>query len=391
MTARIRLLSLLGVLLLQGCGTMADPTTWFGQEDPATIPAELEAIAEQFKPQELWSENTDGSELEQAGLRPAVQSGVLYVADGEGNIAALSADSGATQWEMETELPITAGPGVGEGLLAVGTSEGEVVVFGASDGAERWRTFVTSEILAVPAVGADRVVVHSLDGRLFALNAADGTTVWRYDRDIPVLTLRGSSSPVIVADKVYVGLENGKVVALDLATGEADWEATVATAVGRTDLERMTDIDSDPLYYAGALYVASFQGKVMALGEASGKPFWTRDLASYANMAANYRQLAVVDADSRVWALDPDTGAAKWRQEALLHRRLSGPAIQGGYIVVGDFEGYLHWLSPDDGSMVARSRVGSGPIAAPLKVVNEVLYVYGADGSLAAVTLPAQP
>jgi outer membrane protein assembly factor BamB len=385
------LLPALAALLLQGCGTFADPTTWFGAEDTAAEPLELEKIDALFSPRELWSRGTGGADNQESSLRPALAAGRVFVADSDGTVTAMEADTGKLLWEVDTELPISGGPGAGEGLVAFGTLEGDVVALDAIDGSERWRSAVTSEILSVPAIGGGRVVVHTLDGRIFGLGTDDGSLQWRHDREIPVLTLRGSSSPLILGGQVFVGSESGKLLALGLEEGELEWDINVSIPSGRSDLERMTDIDADPLYYGGALYAASYQGKVIAIGEASGKPFWGRDMSVFTNMAANFRQLAVVDADSQIWALDPDTGAAKWRQEGLMHRRLSGPAIQDGYIVVGDLEGYVHWLSPDDGAIVARTRVGGGPIAAPLLVRDETLYVYAADGELAAIVLPETP
>lgn len=373
--------------LLTGCGTFADPTTWFDSPDPAKEPAELVDVTNQIQPVQLWSIDIGAGSEEQANLRPAVANGRVYVVDADGLVQALDAESSRVVWRVEKDLPAMAGPGVGEGLVLLGTSEAQVVALEQDTGEERWRTDVSSEILAVPAAADGMVVVHTIDGSLFGLDAKTGEQRWRYDRKVPVLTLRGSSSPVIDNGIVYCGLAGGKLVALTLGEGTLDWEENVSLPTGRSDLERMTDIDVDPVIYTSTIFVSSYQGRVAALGKASGKMFWTRDMSAYTNLAVNWQLLYVSDENGHVWALDPDTGAAKWRQQELNNRKLSAPAIVGDYVVVGDYEGYLHWMSTDDGSIVARTRVGSKPIAAPPVVANETLYVLGSAGDLAAIRL----
>lgn len=381
------LIPLLAATLLSGCGTFADPTTWFETPDPSREPAELADINNQIQPVELWSLDTGAGAEDQANLRPAAYAGQIFVVDAEGLVQALDAESAQLSWRVETDLPTTAGPGVGEGLVLLGTSEAQVIALDQYDGSERWRAEVSSEVLAVPAAADGMVVVHTIDGSLFGLDAVTGEQRWRYDRKVPVLTLRGSSSPVISNGVVFCGLAGGKMIALSLETGQLDWEENVSLPTGRSDLERMTDIDVDPVLYNGAVFVSSYQGRVAALGEASGKIFWTRDLSAYTNLAVNWQLLYVTDELGNVWALDPDTGAARWRLQDLANRKLSAPAILGDYVVVGDFEGYLHWLSTSDGAIVARTRVSSDAITAPPLVVNETLYVLDSGGELAAIRL----
>jgi outer membrane protein assembly factor BamB len=231
------------------------------------------------------------------------------------------------------------------------------------------------------------VVVHTVDGSLFGLNAESGAQLWRYDRKIPILTLRGSSAPKINGDSVVCGLAGGKLISLNLVTGNVEWERNVSIPRGGSELERLTDIDANPLIQNETIFVASYQGDVAAVGGANGQIFWNRDLSSYNNLAANWEQLYVSDSSSFVWALDSTTGAAKWRQKDLANRRLSAPAIVGDYLVVGDYEGYLHWLSQADGAIIARSRLSSAPISASPLVVEDTLYVQGDKGDLAAISI----
>ncbi|HID44508.1 MAG TPA: outer membrane protein assembly factor BamB [Chromatiaceae bacterium] len=378
---------LLASNLLSGCGTMADPREWFSSDDPALEPAELVDFTPTVQPQQVWSMAIGDASSDLQRLKPAVDNGVLYVANTEGDLFAVDADAGKPVWKVETGLPVSAGPGVADGLLALGTAEGQLVLFDAGNGEELWRKALSSEILAVPAIGGGVVVVHTGDGKLFGLDATSGEQLWLYDHKVPVLTLRGSSSPVISGGSVYCGLAGGKMIALSLDSGLVEWESRITVPAGRSDLERMVDVDTDPLLYSGSVYGGAYQGDVAALGEGSGKEFWKRKISVYNNLAVNWQQLAVSDAQGFVWSLDPDTGSARWRQKALMNRQLSAPALQGDFTVVGDFEGYLHWLSSEDGAMAARMDVGDAIVAAPL-VVDDSLYVLSSDGKLTALRLP---
>jgi outer membrane protein assembly factor BamB len=370
--------------LLSGCGS------WFGGavvEPPAELPA-LDAQS-QVQPRELWSRDVGvGTEQRRLSLRPWIEAGRVYVADSEGEVTVLEADTGKTVWQVDLDLPVSGGPGVGAGLVLVGTSDAELIALDQESGAEKWRARVSSEILAAPAAAINTVVVHTIDGKLFGLDAATGQETWRYEREVPVLTLRGSGAPVIDGTTVYCGLAGGKLLALELSSGVPVWEAAVSVPSGRSELERMVDIDGDPLLYGSAIFVATFQGEVAAIGQSSGNLLWRRKLSSYNGLAADWQNLYVSDALGHVWALDGYTGSARWRQEALYNRQLSAPAVVGNYVVVGDFEGYLHWLAPDDGRVVGRSRVGRDPISAAPRVNDGVLYVLGDGGELAAIQPP---
>jgi len=380
-------LLLLSGTMLSGCGSMADPRQWFDNDDANLEPAELVDFTATVEPQEIWNQSIGEASEDLSRLKPTVHEGILYVANAEGELFAMEANTGRQIWMVETGLSVSAGPGAGEGLLVLGTVEGKLVAFDSRTGEQLWSQGLSSEILAVPAIGSGIVVVHTGDGRLFGLNAVSGEQIWLYDHKVPVLTLRGSSSPVISGSSVYCGLAGGKMVALSLDAGLVEWESHITLPTGRSDLERMVDVDTDPLIYSGTVYGGAYQGDVAALGEASGKVFWKRKVSVYNNMAVNWQQLALTDAQGFVWSLDPDTGSARWRQEALMNRQLSAPALLGDFVVVGDFEGYLHWLSVEDGSFAARQRVGDAIVAAPL-VVGDILYVLSTDGRLTALKLP---
>jgi outer membrane protein assembly factor BamB len=242
-------------------------------------------------------------------------------------------------------------------------------------------------VLAVPAAARGVVVVHTIDGRIAGLDAATGKPRWQYERTASGLGLRGSSSPVISGSKAITGMAGGRIVALDLDRGLPIWETTITAPTGRSELERVRDIIGDPLLYQGAVFVGTYQGEIAGLLEETGQIAWRRKASTHRALASDGRALYFTDDADSVWSAEPRDGAALWKQDKLRARRLSAPAAVDGYVVVGDLEGYVHLLSAQDGSLVARTRVGSSPISAQPRVVDGVLYVLGDAGSLAAIRL----
>jgi len=378
--------SLLTVFLLAGCGTMADPTSWFGDDVKEVEPNELTDFEKTLQVKILWDTDT-GSGTDNLRLRliPRVDGGRVYAADSDGQVQAFDSLTGERIWGVDLDLPLSGGPGSGDGLVLLGTTDGEVVALNAENGEQLWKAQVSSEVLSVPAAESGVVVVHSIDGKLVGLSTADGKPLWLYSRKVPVLTLRGSSSPVINGGVVYTGFAGGKLVAVDLQKGFVQWEVSITAPSGRSELERMVDIDGDPFISDGTVYVATYQGELAAVSEYSGTLLWRRKLSSYSGIDADWRNLYVSDDAGNVWGINPVNGAAMWKQDKLLNRRLSAPAVIDGYVVVGDYEGYLHWLSHDDGKMVARTRIGSAAITSPPVMSDGVVYVFGDGGALAAV------
>ncbi|MGD9600453.1 MAG: outer membrane protein assembly factor BamB [Gammaproteobacteria bacterium] len=395
MMQRMLPLVLLASVLLAGCGntitSIRETTTgWFsdkGKADEETRPTELD---EDFTPtvqvQELWSERTGkGAEELYLKLLPADADGVVYTAEREGGVFALDAASGDEQWsEHDKGRMISGGPGVGDGKVFVGTSEAEVVARDAKTGKKLWIAKVSSEVLAPPRAAEGVVVIRTGDGNVYALDTATGLEKWVYDRSIPSLTLRGTAAPTIHDGVVYIGFDNGRLVALDLQTGEQVWEAQLAQPSGRSDLERLVDIDGEPVVTDDTVYIGSFQGRVAALSTDGGAIEWTRDMSTYDNVAVDDARVYITDERGVVWALDRYDGSAKWRNRDLRYRRLTGPTHFKGYIVVGDFEGYLHWMDDETGELVARCRVDKERILTPPLDLGESLLGYSSSGRIAA-------
>jgi outer membrane protein assembly factor BamB len=405
-----RALALLAsALALAGCGTVDSLTrgvTGLFSDDPEQTPEQIDAAKEArrlaapaklgeflitYRTREYWSASvgagTDGRYLR---LRPVLDRGRIFAAEFDGDVFALALDGGRRLWSMDTQTDITGGPGAAEGLVVVGSRDGEITALSADKGAVLWRAQVTSEVLSEPAIGLGVVVVRSADGKVFGLDASDGRQRWSYDRIVPTLSLRGTSAPVIEGSTVMIGFDNGRVVALDLLEGAALWEANVGVPRGRTDLERIVDIDGDLTVADGTLYVASFQGSLGAYDVATGQVQWTREISSYSGVAVGPDHVFVSDDSGLVWAIDRGSGEAIWKQEGLRNRSTSAPAVVGEHVVVGDFDGYVHWLDITTGEFAARERADSSAVITAPLVVDDTVLVYTSGGDITAYG-PAGP
>jgi outer membrane protein assembly factor BamB len=374
---------LLSLLLLQGC-------SWFkswGKDDEPGAPAELVDFTSTLATREVWSQSV-GSGLGKGApqLRPIYWDGSIYTADYKGRVVAVNADSGSIRWQIKTELPLSGGPGVNGDNVFIGTQDGEVHALSAVDGTLLWTAQVSSEILAAPVAGDGVVVVRCIDGRIFGLDEASGRRLWIYDRSVPLLTLRGNSVPVLWAGIAYIGYDGGEVVALDLESGTVRWEQTVVTSEGRSELERLADIDGELVYVASDLIVSSYKNRLASLAADSGRLLWFKDIASATGVVVDRTNLAISDRSGHLWLLDRRNGADLWKQDRLENRELTRPAFMGNFVVVGDFEGYLHWISLADGSFAAREKVGGDGFASGPLVVGNRLYALTWKGKLVAFT-----
>lgn len=356
-----RLIAVLGLLAFAaGCD----------KEKNVDPPAKLVDFSARLQVESVWTASTGGGDATLlVALRPAATGETVFLAGQKGDVSAVAAANGRVQWRTSLKTPLGAGPSAGSGMVVVGSLDGEAIALDAASGAQRWRVRLGGEILAPAAIGADRVLVRTVDGRLHALDAADGRAVWSLEQPVPRLSLRGSASPVIAGDMVLCAFDTGKVVALALDSGDLLWSATIAAPSGRTELERLVDIDAAVVVAGDDVYVAGFQGRAALLARASGQVWWSRELSSHRGLALDDSYLIVTAADSAVVALDRRDGSEAWRQDAMLRRQLTGAAVDGDAVVVADFEGRVHWLDRATGELLARAkaggdRVSNAPVAA---------------------------
>jgi outer membrane protein assembly factor BamB len=290
------------------------------------------------------------------------------------------------RWETEAEVNFSGGPGIGKGTVILGTNNAEVLALNSEDGQLLWKTSVSSEVLSVPVIANNTVIIRSTDGGIFALDEKTGHKIWNYESSIPALSVRGSGSPVITDEHVIGGNDNGKIMALRLSDGKFVWETSVAIPKGRSEVERLVDLDVDPIVAGGNIYIASYRGGVAAISETDGEAVWrNEEVSTHTGMSNDWRYLYLSDSLSDVWQLDQRNGSSLWKQKDLHQRKLTAPANYGNYVVVGDFEGYVHWLANSDGRQLGRIQVSDGPIDAKPVVVDDTVYVYAKDGTLAAL------
>lgn len=374
---RVATIALLAVAGLSACS-----------KDKVREPAELVSIDKPaLRIAETWSSQIgDGADGRPSGLRPQRETDGLYVAESGGEVAALDPATGRPRWKIETKARLISGPTVVDELVLLGTLDAEIIALKRADGSPVWRARASSEVLAPPSGAGNVIVARSVDGRVFGLAAADGRRLWSFDRSEPSLTLRGLSAPLIEGSRVLLGMDSGRLAAVQLANGQPVWEQPISVPSGRTELERLTDIDAALVSIPEGVLVASYGGDVALIDPADGESRWRRSIKSDAGLAAGKGNVYVADADGVVWALDLATGAAAWKNESLQYRRLSPPAFFDGHVVIADYEGYVHFLDAADGHFVARERVGRDPILAPMAVDEQQLYVLNVEGKLAALT-----
>ncbi len=351
-------------------------------------PAELVDFESERSVEVLWRASV-GSGLgdKYHEFVPATDGVRVYANDVDGTVVAFNLNDGREVWETDLDTVIGAGVGAGLSQVVVVAESGEVIALDSASGDELWRYQLSSEAVAAPQLNRELVVVQQVNGKLTALDALTGEHRWTYDSQVPALSLRGTSAPLVVSDVTFAGFANGKFVAVSNSNGKMLWEQLIAEPQGRSELERMVDVDGRPLLANNMLYVTSYQGRVVAINPFNAQIQWAKDSSSYRTPAAGFGNIYVVESDDTVQAYDAGSSASVWSQPQLEHRRVTAPAMLGNYLVVGDAEGYLHFLSQVDGHFVARYRADSKGLVGDMLAVNDVLYVLGNDGRLLALRL----
>ena len=368
-------------LLLQGCSWIK---SW-GDEEPGE-PAPLVEFESSLKLGKVWSTNI-GDGMGKAGLSmgPRYSSGALFAADHKGRLVSVNAETGSKNWELKTEQAFSGGPGLDEDQIYMGTIDGRVIAYERSSGTELWNAQVSSEVLAPPESADGIVVVRCIDGRVFGLDPVNGRRIWIYDHSVPLLTMRGNANLLVRAGVVFVGYDDGSVVSLRLTDGSVVWNQVIVSPEGRTELERLADVGQQMVIVASDLIVSSYKNRVVSLAADSGRLLWFKEVSSATGIQVDRTNLAISESNGDLWMLDRRNGSTTWKVDRLTNRGLTRPAFYGNYVVVGDMEGYLHWLDSDIGSFVARERVGKNGFAAAPLTVGTTLYVLTHDGKLTAL------
>jgi outer membrane protein assembly factor BamB len=379
---------------LTGCNWIKS----LGKKDNVEPPTPLTELVPTVQVEKVWGESVgSGAGASGARLAPIVADGRLYSAAVDGTVAAMDAATGRTLWQKrigerhgmlwsrtDNTVRWSGTPAVEGDLLVVGGLDGQVYALSTLDGSEHWNAQLSSEVISAAAISNGTVVVRTNDGRLVGLSAADGSRKWIFDQPVPALSLRGNSTPLIVNGVVYDGYDNGRVGAIRVDDGNELWLQTLSGGEGRSEVDRLADVDGNIVSDGQAIYAGGYRGQFMALALDSGRPLWQRDLSSYAGAAVAGNKVVVADAEGNVWAFDRETGVNLWKQDQLKYRWLSAPTIQGGYVVVGDSEGFVHWLGVDDGKFAARERLGKQPIESAPLVGGDFVYIEEVKGHIGA-------
>jgi len=382
-------LLLAAAVALGGCSTMKG---WFtGKNSKLLQPAPLTDFTPTAKADRVWAVSVgDGEGRLGARQGPAVADGRVYAAGTDG-VGAWDLQTGKQVWYHGDKkdkdghrLRLAGSPGVGDGLVVVGGLEGDVLALDAATGDVRWQAKVGTEVLAAPAVGQGMVLVRSIDGRVTAFDASSGERRWFWEKETPSLTVRGNGSPLLVPGGALIGNDDGTLSALSLANGGQLWEQMVSTGEGRSELDRMADVDGTPVLDGATLYATSYKGQTLAVDGPSGRPLWSHDSGGAGSVGVASDRVVVSDPRGTVWALAKTDGSALWQQAALARRNLSGAVVQGNYAVVGDIEGYLHWLRLEDGAFAARARAAGDAIRGQPVVADGLLVVQDTGGGLSA-------
>lgn len=382
---KIRFLVLVLSILIQGCSKVDD---YMLGKDNTPQPKDLKTIEPQLKVVRNWSASVGKARKgnEYLKLKPVIQGHIIYTADTNGLVQAVNKNDGKVRWSTQLKHGIVSGPTVAEGHIAIGTNAWTVALLNQSDGKEVWQNKVSSEVLAPPALSHKKVIAKTIDGKVFAFDVTSGKQLWVAEHGSPNLVLKASSSPIIVDNLVLIGFSDGKLDALDLDDGRVIWQRSIAYATGASDVERLIDIDADPIVKGNIAYLASYQGYIGALSLSDGQFIWRKPGSVYKNMVLSDNTLYLTDSNDVIWSLDSHSGHVNWKQTALKARGLTEPVLVGNDLVIGDKTGYLHFIRAQTGELLARTELSGGITVSP-SVIGKKVYVLTDNGMLNQVSV----
>ncbi|TAL62579.1 MAG: outer membrane protein assembly factor BamB [Legionella sp.] len=375
-----KIVALVICALVQGCTQVDD---YMLGKDNTPKPKELKEIQSKLKVSQNWTVPVGRAKKgdDYLKIKPVIRGDIIYTADASGLMQAVNTKNGQVKWTVQLKHGVVSGPTIADGFIVVGTNDASLVLLNQADGKELWQHKVSGEVLSPPALSGQKVIAKTIDGKVFAFDAVTGKSLWTADHGAPSLILKTSSSPIVLGDLVLIGFSDGKLDALELQTGRLVWQRSIAYASGASDVERLVDIDADPIVKDKVAYLASYQGYIGALSLTDGQFIWRKRGSVYKNMILNNNTLYLTDSNDVLWSLDSASGSVNWKQTALKARGLTDPSVVGNELVVGDKTGYLHFLSTQTGELLARSQL-SGKISISPNVSGRDLYVLTDNGML---------
>ncbi len=367
-------------VLAQGCSKIDD---YMLGKDNTPKPKSLVELQDKVKVSPGWSTSVGKSSKnrEYLRLKPVLQGGVIYTADTSGLVKAVKSNNGQTLWTTQLKHGLVSGPTIANGYLVVNSNNASVIVLDKANGKQLWQAKVSGEILSPPAIAHKKIIAKTIDGKVYAFNLTNGQQLWMTEHGAPSLILKASSSPVIVGNLVLIGFSDGKMDALDMNTGRVVWQRSIAYASGSSDVERLVDIDADPIIENNVAYLATYQGYIGALSLTDGQFIWRKPGSVYKNMRLSGNTLYISDSHDVLWSINKQNGQVNWKQNKLKARGLTEPTLIRNNLVVGDKTGYLHFIDAQTGEMLARYKTSSGVNISP-NVAGRKLYVFTDNGML---------
>ena len=373
-----------GVLaLMTGCSTL-NSLNPFASDKKGDQPAKLVELKGSMAVRTAWK--LDIGKARGNTFSPALTGNTVVVAGGDGAIARVEAESGKQLWRIKAESELSAGVGTDGNLIVVGGEKGMLLAFDM-DGKALWKTQLSSELLSAPVVSQGVVVARSIDNRIVGFDAANGNKKWTVQKVAPPLTLRNAPGMIVAGTDVIVAQPGGKLSSLILATGAPRWDVEVGVSRGATELERVTDIGGAPVLFENEVCAASYQGRVGCFDLVTGSAKWTRDLSSDAGVAVDQLYVFAPDDKGALHAFTRDTGSSSWKNDKLSFRRLSTPLSYGRAVAVGDYEGYVHFLSREDGAFLARVATDGSPVMGTPLVAGANLIFQTQNGTVTAIAV----
>ena len=378
--ARALALGLCATVWLAGCS-----------KDKSDKPAVLVPLVNRIEVKSVWHVKQGGEKpILRLGLDAAIDGQRAFLASYKGGVTAYDLAGGKEIWKHTVRAPLSGGPGAGDGLVVVGSSKGDVIALSEQDGTQRWRVRINAEILSAPAVSNGLVIVRAVDGRLHGLSAKNGSENWSVDQQVPRLSLRGTSRPIIAGDLAICGFDNGRIMAVAPGNGSTAWESAVGQSHGSTELQRLIDVDAQVVADGEDLFAVAYQGRVARMARENGQIVWARDLSSFRGLAVDQDAVYVSTAEGDLVRLDRRTGLEQWRVKTLERRQLSAPTLYRGRVVVADMGGFVHWFDIATGDPVARYLIGKkNRVSTPMVVAGDLLLVFSDAGELTALRAPA--
>ncbi|WP_421910700.1 outer membrane protein assembly factor BamB [Marinobacter sp.] len=377
-----RLRSLAGILtlaVLAGCST----------SDTFEQPAPVPEISSSVGLESVWTMDVgDGHDDKFLYLAPLNTGDRLYAASADGEVYAVGSENGEVFWSRDLDEQISAGVGGDQGNLYVVSRDAELMALSREDGSALWEQPLPNEVLASPQSNGRLVVAQTIDGKVLAFDAATGEQAWQYDSDVPVLSIRAAASPLVGADLVLAALANGKLMAISTETGQPIWQYEVGQPQGRTELERLVDVAGEPLILESAAMIVGYQGKLALIDLQTGQEIWSRPASSLQSPMIGNGNIFVAGANGDITAYRGSDRRELWVQDRLSWRQPTQPVVFEDYLLIGDFEGYIHMLSLDDGSLVGQLEFDDEGLRVPFqRLQNGNLLVYGNSGKLSVLKL----